>query len=109
MFKAAVLSSAVGLGLGLSVTAPADGKGIADQYIIRLQKSEDGESLKSRVEKIQQRIGGDMRAEHVYSALAEYDFLGFSAFLTERGIQQLLEHTDVLSIEQDQIVSINDW
>lgn len=108
MFKAAVYSSLASMGLGLSVTAARDNsKVIPDQYIIRLNK-DNVESIKSRVERIQQIIGDDMRTMHVYSALAEHNFVGFAAHLNTRGLNALLKLGDIVSVEQDQVVSIND-
>lgn len=107
MFKTAVYSSVAALALGLAVTAPKNGEAINGQYIIRLNK-DSAESLKARVERIHEAVGGDdMTPMHVYSALAEHGFQAFSARLTSAGLERLLRHGDVLTIEQDQVVSIN--
>ncbi|CAM9122743.1 unnamed protein product, partial [Ectocarpus fasciculatus] len=89
-------------------TTPTTGKPIENQYIIKLNR-QIGSSLKARVERIQEAIGADhMKTMHVYSALAEHNFAAFAAHLTPAGLERLSAHTDILTIEQDQIVNIND-
>lgn len=100
----AFLTSATAVG----VTSSSTGKVIENQYIIKLSP-QVGASLKTRVERIQQTLGGEnMRTMHVYSALALHNFAGFSAHLTPKGLEMLQRHSDILTIEQDQVVSIND-
>lgn len=92
----------------VGVTTPSNGKAIENQYIVRLNP-QVGTTLKARVERIQEALGADnMKTMHVYSALAEHNFAGFSAHLTDAGLALLQRHTDILSIEQDQVVNIND-
>eukprot|EP00341_Mesodinium_pulex_P009707 CAMPEP_0116950772 /NCGR_PEP_ID=MMETSP0467-20121206/39681_1 /TAXON_ID=283647 /ORGANISM="Mesodinium pulex, Strain SPMC105" /LENGTH=404 /DNA_ID=CAMNT_0004635607 /DNA_START=20 /DNA_END=1234 /DNA_ORIENTATION=+ len=92
----------------LSVTVPANGKVIENQYIVKLSP-QVGTSLKARVERIQEAIGADhMKTMHVYSALADHNFAAFSAHITPAGLEVLQRHGDILTIEQDQVVSLSD-
>ena len=83
---------------------------INGQYIIRLNKdSTSSDSLQTRVARLQEAVGAaDMTTTHVYSALAEHNFVAFSARLTSCGVERLLGHSDILAIEEDQVVDIND-
>jgi len=48
-----------------------------------------------------------MRTMHVYSALSEFNFNGFSAHLSSKGLELLMKFPDILTIEQDQVVTTN--
>lgn len=91
---------------GFTVSSSANAKVIEDQYIIKLN-SRVGTSLKQRVEKFQEAIGGEMRVMHMYSALAEHGFQAFSAHLSSTGLKALMEHSDILTVEKDQVVTTN--
>lgn len=92
----------------VSVSLAGNAKAIDNQYIIKLNNAV-GTTLKERVERIREAVGEDhMRAMHVYSSLADHGFPAFSAHLSDAGLKLLQEHADVLTIEQDQVVSIND-
>jgi subtilisin family serine protease len=106
MFKTALLSS-VAAAAALSVTEPRNGASIDGQYIVRLDAS--GEALSARVAAIQAALGTEhMATMHVYNALAQHDFVAFSARLTKAGVQLLQAREGILAIEMDQVVNIND-
>jgi hypothetical protein len=77
---------------------------VAGSYIIRLSSHRRGEDIQAHVDKVKAALGEKFQLLHVYSALSKFGFSGYSAKLSPEALEFLLRHSDVLEIEEDQIV-----
>ncbi|HEX6290565.1 MAG TPA: S8 family peptidase [Herpetosiphonaceae bacterium] len=82
------------VGVARAPAAPVKGKPIADQYIVVLKESGDGQAVAHAL---------GVQARHVYSAVLN----GFAATLNARQLAALRQHPLVDSIEQDQEVTLD--
>lgn len=82
---------------------------LRDQYIIRLKSNQKLEQLRSHIQEVAEDIGGfDMQLGHVFENLVEHGVVGYSARLTRVGLNILLKHDIIESIEDDQIRHLYD-
>ena len=88
--------------------APADRR-ITDQYIIRLKQSDKLEHLKEHIQHVADLVGGfDMKIGHVFENLASHGMAGYSARLSQVGLNLLMKLDAIDSIEEDQLRHLND-
>lgn len=88
-------------------TAP-ENKRIAGQYVVRLDGSTKLEGLREHITTMKETLGVDFELGKVFENLVSYNTVAYSVRLTERGVERMLAHSDVLYIEEDHTVSIDD-
>lgn len=88
--------------------APAS-SAIRDQYIVRLKNHERLDNLRDHIKDLAEHVGGfDMQIGHVFENLASHGFVGYSARLSKVGLNLLLKHDLIESIEEDQVRHLYD-
>jgi hypothetical protein len=80
---------------------------VPGQYIIQLSSHIRGDRIQAHVDKIKTVLGEKMHLLHTFPALSNHGFSGYAAKLSPEALEFLLKHSDVLQIEEDQIVSEN--
>lgn len=104
MLAATLLLAGVAVSESLPVlTKINNNNGLRDQYIIRLKNNEKIENLRAHIQEVGEQIGGfDMQLGHVFENLVEHGIVGYSARLSTLGLNILLKHDMIESIESDQ-------
>ena len=106
------MKAATGILAGMAVGASAatlergGAEAIPGQYIIRLSERFDGQMIKNHVNKVKAVLGDSFQPRHVYDELAQYGFSAYSADLKAEALSFLLEHAEVVRIEEDQTVIV---
>mmetsp|Transcript_65333 Transcript_65333/g.141144 ORF Transcript_65333/g.141144 Transcript_65333/m.141144 type:complete len:404 (+) Transcript_65333:22-1233(+) len=105
VIAASLLASASGADL---FKAPP-GKQIDGQYIVRLNKGENLDALKSHITKMREVLGEHhMEPMHVYENLASFNTVGYSVKLSEKGLDAIMREGIVSYVEEDKTVHLSD-
>lgn len=108
MFKVVLASGALALSSAAELRSAANGKSIFGQYLVRLNDDATLSGLKQHVSKMSDVLGDDMETLHVYEHMVGNNFAGYAAKLSRRGLEALLQDSDVMYVEEDQVVSLDE-
>jgi subtilisin family serine protease len=85
----------------------AENNRIHGQYILHLKKPHSESELLTHISSMRSQLGSEFNLHEAYGALAGHGFPAFSAKLSERALEHLLQSNHYLFIEEDQEVNIS--
>lgn len=102
MLSALVISALVASAASAPLLAAPKDRSIKGQYIVRLDSRKSLAQLRAHVDEIRGSLGDNFESRHIYENLAGFNTVGYSAKLTQKGVDFLLNHEAVSFIEEDQ-------